>query len=166
MTDRLEYDEYSALAASDGLPGEAVTVIQEGEQKRVFPSTDAKLAARRDDQKARAGNEASTIVAYAKQPSTLANPKTAGATGDALVGYGHYADAIPLYQAAAKGAPEKDMWTFRLGVAQALSGDKAGAKASFGQVTGARKRLADLWVVKLDAAAPPPAAAAAAPATN
>jgi tetratricopeptide (TPR) repeat protein len=166
MTERLEYDEYSALAASDGLPGEAVAVIAEGEQKKVFPSTDTKLAARRDDQKARAGNEASTIVAYAKQPSTLANPKTAGATADALVGYGHYADAIPLYQAAAKGAAEKDMWTYRLGVAQALSGDKAGAKASFGQVTGARKRLADLWTVKLDAAAPPPAAAAAAPATN
>lgn len=168
MTERLEYDEYSALAASDGLPGEAVAVIQEGEQKKVFPGTDAKLAARRDDQKARAGNEASTIVAYSKQPSTLTNPKTAGATADALVGYGHYADAIPLYQAAAKGAADKDMWTYRLGVAQALSGDKAAAKASFGQVAGPRKRLADLWVVKLDVPAAAPAAAAtpAAPATN
>lgn len=166
MAERLEYDEYSALASTDGLPGEAVAVIQEGEQKKVFSSTDAKLAARRDDQKARAGNEGSTIVAYSKQASTLSNPKTAGATADALVGYGHYADAIPLYQAAAKGAADKDMWTYRLGVAQALSGDKAAAKATFGQVAGARKRLADLWVVKLDTPPAAPAAAPAAPATN
>lgn len=167
MTERVEYDEYSALAASDGLPGEAVAVIVEGEQKKVFSSTDAKLQPRRDDQKARAGNEASTLVAYSKQASTLTNPKTAGATADALVGYGHYAEAIPLYQAAAKGAADKDMWTYRLGVAQALSGDKAAAKASFGQVAGPRKRLADLWVVKLDTPATAPVAAApAAPATN
>lgn len=166
MTERLEYDEYSALAASDGLPGEAVAVIVEGEQKKIFTSTDSKLQPRRDDQKARAGNEASTIVAYAKQPATLTNPKTAGATGDALVGYGHYAEAIPLYQAAANGAADKDMWTYRLGVAQALSGDKSAAKASFAKVAGPRKRLAELWVVKLDAPATAPAAAAAAPATN
>ena len=168
MTERVEYDEYSALAASDGLPGEAVAVIVEGEKKKIFSETDAKLSPRRIDQKARAGNEDSTLVAYSKQASTLANPKTAGATADALVGYGHYADAIPLYQAAAKGAADKDMWTYRLGVAQALSGDKAAAKASFAQVAGSRKRLADLWVVKLDAPAPaaPAAAAAPAPTTN
>jgi len=164
MTERLEYDEYSALAASDGLPGEAVAVILDGEQKKIFTSTDSKLQPRRDDQKARAGNEASTIVAYAKQPTTLTNPKTAGATGDALVGYGHYVEAIPLYQAAANGAADKDMWTYRLGVAQALSGDKSAAKASFAKVAGPRKRLADLWVVKLDAPATAPASAA--PATN
>jgi hypothetical protein len=167
MSERVEYDEYSALAAADGLPGEAVAVIVEGEKKKIFSETDPKLSPRRVDQKARAGNEDSTLVEYSKKASTLANPKTAGATADALVGYGHYGDAIPLYQAAAKGPSDKDMWTYRLGVAQALSGDKAAAKASFAQVAGPRKRLADLWVVKLDApAAAAPAAAPAAPATN
>ncbi|MBL0915997.1 MAG: tetratricopeptide repeat protein, partial [Sphingopyxis sp.] len=159
MSDRLEYDEYSSLAAANALPGEAVAVIVEGEQKKVFTPEDSKLKPRREDQKARAGNEASTIIAYSKQASTLAKPQTAGATADVLVGYGHYADAIPAYQAAINGGgADTEMWTYRLGVAQALAGDKAAAKASFAKVTGARKRLAQLWVVKLDSA---PAAAAA-----
>lgn len=164
MSDRLEYDEYSSLAAANALPGEAVAVIVEGEQKKVFTPEDSKLKPRREDQKARAGNEASTIVAYSKQASTLAKPQTAGATADVLVGYGHYADAIPAYQAAINGGgADTEMWTYRLGVAQALAGDKEAAKASFAKVTGARKRLAQLWVVKLDS---PPAAAAAAPAAG
>lgn len=164
MSDRLEYDEYSALAAANALPGEAVAVIVEGEQKKIYTAEDAKLKPRREDQKARAGNEASTIVAYSKQASTLAKPQTAGATADVLVGYGHYADAVPAYQAAINGGgADAEMWTYRLGVAQALAGDKEAAKASFAKVTGARKRLAQLWVVKLDS---PPAAAPAAPAAG
>ena len=86
-----------------------------------------------------------------------------------MVGYGRYADAIPLYKAALAAGGDKDLWTYRLGVAQAQSGDTAGAKASFAQVTGPRKRLADLWTVKIDtpAAAPAaPAQPAAAPATG
>src|SRR3546814_5685096 len=67
-----------------------------------------------------------------------------------MVGYGRYADAIPLYKAALAAGGDKDLWTYRLGVAQAQSGDAAGAKASFAQVTGPRKRLADLWTVKID----------------
>src|SRR3546814_6006373 len=95
------------------------------------------------------GDEESTLTAYAQKPSTLSNPRVAGATGDAMVGYGRYADAIPLYKAALAAGGDKDLWTYRLGVAQAQSGDVAGAKASFAQVTGSRKRLADLWTVKI-----------------
>src|SRR3546814_5261044 len=67
----------------------------------------------------RAVDEESTLDAYAKKPSTLSNPQVAGATGDALIGYGHYAQAIPLYQAAASaGGADKETWTYRLAVAQ------------------------------------------------
>src|SRR3546814_2645203 len=91
----------------------------------------------------------------------LSNPKVAGATGDALIGYGHYAQAIPLYQAAASaGGADKETWTYRLAVAQALSGDTAAAKAGFGQITGAYKLLSRFWVAKLDAVPAAPAAAA------
>src|SRR3546814_18731460 len=77
-----------------------------------------------------------------------------------MVGYDRYADAIPLYKAALAAGGDKDLWTYRLGVAQAQSGDVAGAKASFAQVTGSRKRLADLWTGKIDTPAAAPAAAA------
>jgi hypothetical protein len=164
LLNRNEYDEYAALATESALPGEAVAVIREGQAKKVIPKPDAKLDAVAKAQAERAGDEEATLGAYAKKPSTLSNPKVAGATGDALVGYGRAAEAIPLYQAAISGGGDKELWTYRLGVAQALTGDTAAAKASFGQIAGPRKLLAKFWLAKLDIAAAPAAPAAAAPA--
>ena len=161
MQQRPEYAEYAALATEAALPGEVVALIRAGKQSKVIPAADAKFDDLLKSQTERMGDEESTLTAYAKKPSTLSNPKVAGATGDTMVGYGRYADAIPLYKAALAAGGDKDLWTYRLGVAQAQSGDVAGAKASFAQVSGARKRLAQLWTTKLDAPAP-----AAAPATG
>src|SRR3546814_13007062 len=96
-----------------------------------------------------------------KKSATLSNPKVAGATGDVLAGYGRYADAIPLYQVAANGGADKPMWTYRLAVAQAMSGDVAGAKSTFGQITGPYQLLTKFWLAKLTAAPAAPAAPAA-----
>ncbi len=159
MLQRPEYEEYAQLATEAALPGEVVKLIGEGRAKKVIPTPDAKLDATEKSQKERIGDEESTLTAYAKRPSTLSNPKVAGATGDAMVGYGRYADAVPLYDAAIAAGGDKELWTYRKGVAQALAGDNAAAKASFAQVTGSRKRLADLWVVKIDNPASAPAAA-------
>lgn len=161
MQQRPEYAEYAALATEAALPGEVVSLIRAGKQSKVIPAADAKFDELLKSQTERMGDEESTLTAYAKKPSTLSNPKVAGATGDTMVGYGRYADAIPLYKAALAAGGDKELWTYRLGVAQALSGDSAGAKASFAQVAGPRKRLAQLWTTKIDAPAP-----AAAPATG
>jgi hypothetical protein len=83
-----------------------------------------------------------------------------------MVSYGRYADAVPLYKAALATGGDKELWTYRMGVAQALAGDNEAAKASFAQITGPRKRLADLWVVKISGGAAASAAAPAAPATG
>lgn len=163
MQQRPEYLEYASLATEAALPGEVVSLIRAGKQSKVIPASDPKFDELLKSQTERMGDEESTLTAYAQKPSTLSNPKVAGATGDTMVGYGRYADAIPLYKAALSAGGDKDLWTYRLGVAQAQSGDVAGAKASFAQVTGPRKRLAQLWVAKIDA---PPAPAAAAPATG
>ncbi len=161
MLQRPEYLEYAALATEAALPGEVVALIKEGKASKVIADPDAKLDEIAKAQAERMGDEESTLTAYAAKPSTLSVAKTAGATGDAMVGYRRYADAIPLYKAAIAAGGDKELWTYRMGVAQALSGDAAGAKASFAQVTGQRKRLADLWVVKLDAPAAAPADVAA-----
>ena len=164
MQERPEYAEYAALATEAALPGEVVSLIKAGKQGGVIPASDAKFNELLTSQTERMGDEESTLTAYAQKPSTLSNPKVAGATGDAMVGYGRYADAIPLYKAALAAGGDKDLWTYRLGVAQAHSGDAAGAKASFAQVTGPRKRLADLWTVKIDTPAAAPATPEPAPA--
>lgn len=165
LLERGEYAEYATLASQAALPGEVVAVIREGKAKNVIPASDPDLDELAKTQAERAGDEESTLAAYAKKPSTLSNPKVAGVTGDALVGYGRAAEAIPLYQAALSAGGDKDLWTYRLAVAQAMTGDTAAAKASFGQVTGARKALAKFWLAKLNAGAAP-APAAAQPATG
>lgn len=149
MLQRPEYLEYASLATEAALPGEVVALIRSGKANKVIPTPDSRLDEVLKTQLERIGDEESTLTAYAKRPATLSNPKVAGATGDALVGYGRYADAVPLYQAALAGG-DKDLWMYRLGVAQALAGDRASAKASFAQVTGPRKRLAQFWTVKID----------------
>ncbi|WP_428629424.1 tetratricopeptide repeat protein [Sphingopyxis sp.] len=168
MTERPEYLEYAALATEAALPGEVVSLIKAGKASKAIPTPDAKLDEVLKSQSDRIGDEESTLTAYAAKPSTQSNPKVAGATGDAMVGYGRYADAVPLYKAALAAGGDKELWTYRLGVAQSYAGDAAGAKASFAQVAGSRKRLAQLWMTKIDAAAAPaaPAAAPAAPATG
>jgi tetratricopeptide (TPR) repeat protein len=168
MLQRPEYLEYAALATEAALPGEVVSLIKIGRDTKVIPTPDAKLDEAFKTQSERIGDEESTLTAYAAKPSTLSVAKTAGATGDAMVGYGRYADAVPLYKAAITAGGDKELWTYRMGVAQALAGDAAGAKASFAEVVGPRKRLAQLWTVKIDAPAPAPAAPApaAAPATG
>lgn len=163
MLQRPEYLEYAALATEAALPGEVVALIKAGKASKVIPTPDAKLDEIAKAQGERMGDEESTLTAYAAKPTTQSNPKVAGATGDAMVSYGRYADAVPLYKAAVAAGGDKELWTYRMGVAQALAGDSAGARANFATITGPRKRLAQLWTVKLDtpAAAPEPAAPAA-----
>ncbi|WP_411342143.1 tetratricopeptide repeat protein [Sphingopyxis sp. J-6] len=164
MLQRPEYSEYAALATEAALPGEVVALVAEGKASKVIPTPDPNFDGIAKTQGERAGDEESTLTAYAAKPSTQSNPKVAGATGDTLVSYRRYADAVPLYKAAIAAGGDKELWTYRMGVAQALAGDAAGAKASFAQVTGPRKRLADLWVIKVDGGAAP--APAATPATG
>lgn len=161
MLQRPEYLEYAALATEAALPGEVVSVIKAGKAAKVIPDKDAKFDEIAKAQSERIGDEETTLTAYAAKPSTLSNPKVAGATGDAMVGYGRYADAVKLYDAALAAGGDKELWTYRKGVAQALAGDGAGAKATLATVTGPRKRLAQLWTVKIDTPAAAPAAAAA-----
>ena len=106
------------------------------------------------------------MAADAAKPATLANAKVARSVGDALVGNGDAAKAIPLYEAALKAAPGDNLVQFRLGVAQALAGQGDAAAASFAKVQGNRQRLAQLWTIRAKAGAAPVAAPAAAPATG
>src|SRR3546814_16838061 len=128
-----------ALATEAALPGEVVSLIKAGKQSGVIPASDAKFNELLKSQTERMGDEESTLTAYAQKPSTLSNPRVAGATGDAMVGYGRYADAIPLSQAALAAGGNKDLWTYRPGVAAAQSGDVAGPPCDFGPVAGSKR---------------------------
>ncbi|MEQ8309760.1 MAG: tetratricopeptide repeat protein [Sphingopyxis sp.] len=154
MTERPEYLEYVSLAVEAGYPGEAVAVIKQGQNSGVIPKGDTHFGNILEAQTPRAATDAAAVAADAGKPATLNNPKAARSTGDVLVGIGQPAKAIPLYEAAVRGAPTDAVAQFRLGVAQALAGQGDAAVASFAKVQGNRARLAKLWTVRAKAAAP------------
>lgn len=162
MTQRPEYLEYAALATEAGYPNEAVAVIKEGQAANVIQTSDERFNTILESQEPRAKADAVALKGDAAKPATAANPKLARQTADGLVGIGDYATAISLYEKAAAGGDP--LAQYRLGVAQALAGQKDAAIASFAKVQGDRARLANLWTIHLSAKAPA-AAAAAAPAT-
>lgn len=159
MEQRSEYMEYAALAVEAGYPGEAVSLIQEGQASGKISKSDQGFNQILESQGDRARADAPVLRADAAKPATKANPKAARATADALVGNGDYATAIPLYEAALAGAADP-LTQYRLGVAQALAGQKEAALASFAKVQGNRQRLAQLWTIHLNAAPAAPAAPA------
>lgn len=159
MTQRPEYLEYAALATEAGYPNEAVAVIKEGQAANVIQTSDERFNTILESQEPRAKADAVALKGDAAKPATAANPKLARQTADGLVGIGDYATAISLYEKAAAGGDP--LAQYRLGVAQALAGQKDAAIASFAKVQGDRARLANLWTIHLSAKAPAAAAAAA-----
>src|SRR3546814_2541003 len=82
MQQRPEYAEYAALATEAALPGEVVSLIKAGKQSGVIPASDAKFNELLKSQTERMGDEESTLTAYAQKPSTLSNPRVAGARSE------------------------------------------------------------------------------------
>lgn len=161
MIERPEYSEYAALAVEAGFPGEAVSVVRYGKAKGVIPASDRHFDDILESQEPRARADATALAADATKPSTLANPKIARSTADALVGDGQYAKALPLYEAVLNAGPDP-VAQYRLAVAQALAGQTDAALAGFAKVEGNRQRLAKLWTIHLkQKAAPAPAPAVA-----
>lgn len=166
MIQRPEYLEYAALATEAGFPGEVVAVVKQDQNSGAIPKTDSHFGSILESQGPRAATDAAAVAADAAKPATLGNAKIARSVGDALVGNGDAAKAIPLYEAALKAAPGDNLVQFRLGVAQALAGQGDAAAASFAKVQGNRQRLAQLWTIRAKAGAAPAAVPAAAPATG
>ena len=91
-------------------------------------------------------------------------------TADAYLGQGNYAKAIELYKLALqKGPANADQANMHLGIAQAMSGDKASAQTSFAAVQNEpAKDIASLWQayaggVGAAASVSPPAAGTSCP---
>ncbi len=163
MTQRPEYLEYSALAVEAGYPGEVVSLIKYGQNNGAIPKTDSHFGSILTSQEPRAKTDAAAVAEDAAKEATKKDPKAARATGDALVGNGEPAKAIPLYEAALAVAPGDSVIQYRLGVAQALAGQNDAAIASFAKVQGPRQRLAQLWTIRAKTGAAPAATPAAAP---
>jgi hypothetical protein len=89
-----------------------------------------------------------TIDAVAKQALGAGSGKTAMEAGDTLFGIGAFAEAAPLFKAAAtKGGVDANLANLRLGMALARAGDKAGATAALNAVAGPQANIAKYWLI-------------------
>jgi tetratricopeptide (TPR) repeat protein len=91
-----------------------------------------------------------TAADLAVAMKSAANTKALIRIGDSYAALGDNAKAIEVYRAALK-KPDADaaVANIHLGIALARSGDKAGAKAAFEAVTGARAEVAKYWLLYL-----------------
>lgn len=152
LPDQDYYEEYAQKVMDVGLPDETKAVIAEGKALGKIPGAGSSniqaLVQTSNAQIAAEGSFAGLEAKSASSPTGALSSQT----GDAYLGRGDYAKAIGLYrQALAKGGVNNDEVNTHLGIALALSGDKAAAKTAFAAVTTPpRSDLAGFWMTWLD----------------
>ena len=156
---RAEYYDLAISLSDAGLPGEAKAVLEEGEKAAVTPpirKTDQQYVRVMSLVGSRLADDRASLPGLETRAASAATGRLAYRTGDAYYGYGDYAKAATLYRTAlSKGGADVDtnLVNLHLGMALAMSGDKAGAEAAFKAVTGARAGVAQMWLAWLGRAA-------------
>lgn len=147
-----DFFEYASLAVDRALPGEAKSTIEEGFATGVVSKSSRAvnevltLATSRI-----AADRASISVSEKAANAAGATGKPANGAGDAYLGYGEDAKAIPFYKMALqKGGVDVDQVNTRLGIALARSGQKDEARKYLSAVGGVRKDIAKYWLLYVD----------------
>lgn len=150
LADQNSYEVFAQRLFNAGLPDETKAVIAEGRASGRLAASSAanSLSA------SASGQIASPAALTALSNKAAASPKgdLSQQTADVYLGRGDYEKAIALYrQSLAKGGVNADQVNTDLGIALALSGDKAAARAAFDLVkTSPRAEIAGFWTVWLD----------------
>ena len=146
LADQGDYIQYGQYANDLGLPDEAKTVITKGKSSGKISSGDPSATAILAQANRGISSEGS-LASLATKAASSAKGDLAQQTADAYLGQGNYAKAIELYKLALqKGPANADQANMHLGIAQAMSGDKASAQTSFAAVQNEpAKDIASLW---------------------
>ncbi|MCA1197556.1 hypothetical protein K9B35_06230 [Sphingomonas sp. R647] len=153
MGGEADYIELADLAQRRGLPWEAKAVIEEGRAAGKIQATNT--AANELHRSAVTREKAEgPLSAEEKGASAAANGTAAKNLGDAYLGSRNYPKAVELYRLALqKGGVDANLVNTRLGIALAMQGQKAEAKAAFQAVTAApRGEIARFWTTWVDQA--------------
>jgi hypothetical protein len=147
MKGESDYYEYANSAYMKGLPGEAKAVIDEGVAKKMLNPGKQTFAELSKLSGSKVDADKASLPKLTTQAKAAANGKLALATADAYLGYNDFAKAAELYQVALqKGGVDAATVNTRLGIAQARSGQKDAAKATFSKITGEpRATIAKYW---------------------
>ncbi len=150
-----DFFEYANSAYNKGLPGEAAGVLGEASAANMIKGTSPALSELKSLSGTKIAADRASLAASATRAQAAPTGKQSASTADAYLGYGDYARAASLYQAALqKGGVDTDTVNTRLGIALSRGGQKAAALAAFAKVTGpVRKGIADYWVIWTNAQA-------------
>jgi hypothetical protein len=130
----------------NGTAAEAKAVLDEGIAAKAVEAGKGPASARPNAKKVAADNAA--LAKAEKSALASGNGTAALNAADGFFGLGEYGKAATLYRAALqKGSVDAALVNTRLGMALALSGNKAEAEAALRAVTGPRSDLAGLILV-------------------
>ncbi len=146
VPDQASYEDYAKNVFDRGNPYEAAAVLKEGMASGKIPASSSFSKSLLTAANGAIKTEGS-LAGSEKQALAAKDGKIAASTADAYLGQNNYAKAAELYRTAlTKGGVDTNEVNTRLGIALARSGDKAGAQAAFGAVTGnPRAGIAALW---------------------
>lgn len=147
MTDKQEYIIYVETADARRLPQEVKDVIEQGYAIGAVERDDTYIADQLRIATDRIATDREELpVLEADASAADAGLRTVVAAGNAFLSYGEYAKATKFYEKALgmPGVDTEEVLT-RLGIAQVGQEDYAGAKATFGKITGTRMPIARVW---------------------
>ncbi|QTD56193.1 tetratricopeptide repeat protein [Parasphingorhabdus cellanae] len=151
MESERDYFEYADAADPRRLPGEVVSLLEEGLAKGDVPSSSSYVTETLAAARGSVAADKASLGASERDANKSANGKIALATADALLGYGDYAKAAALYQSAiSKGGVDTARAQMGLGIAQVGQSNWDDAKQAFSSVTGSRKSIANFWSLWID----------------
>lgn len=164
MESERDYFEYADAAGPRKLPGEVVSVLEEGIAKGAVRANTQYTKETLSLARSSVSPDKASLPASERDAGNSANGRIALATADAFLGYADYQKAVNMYQVAlSKGGVDSDRAQIGLGIAKAGQKDWQGAKAAFAAVNGSRKPIASFWSLWIDqqsATAPATVAAA------
>lgn len=145
-----DYQQLAEALNQAGLPGEAKAVLDEGVTRRMIDSARSPFREMLSVATQRIPADRADLPNAQRAALAAATGTPALRTGDAMLGYGRYADAVALYRAAIqKGGIDANVVNTRIGIAHALAGQRVEAEAAFRAVTGPRADLAAFWLLWL-----------------
>ncbi|WP_152608542.1 hypothetical protein [Croceibacterium mercuriale] len=151
LSERSEFVTYIEAADVRVMSNEVQRVLAKGLEKGIFTASDdyySELKRLADQRAPIDAREAPGLVTEAR---SAAQGNAAQGAGDVQLSLADYAQAEAMYQLALeKGVTDRDRNLTRLGIAQAMQGKGAEAKATLEQVAGARAPVARMWMAYVD----------------
>ncbi|MEP2989009.1 MAG: hypothetical protein ABJN65_03840 [Parasphingorhabdus sp.] len=167
MASERDYFEYADAAGPRRLPGEVVSVLEEGIAKGAVRANTQYTKETIGLARGSVNADKASLPASERDAGKSANGKIALATADAFLGYADYQKAESMYQAAiSKGGIDDNRAQVGLGIAKAGNKDWQGAKTAFAAVNGSRQPIANFWSLWIDQQSAPPAPAVTAAVTE